>query len=90
MRFNIQDEVGMLKIDLIETNYQYSLKEKDNLKSKSQGNLWGKEKQDHLAQAKPSVEDEPKFDDLKRRIGRGEFKGNFYRCSEVEHRSFEC
>ena len=38
LRFNIQDEVGMLKIDSVEDAYQYVLKAEDKLKRKSQGN----------------------------------------------------
>lgn len=32
LRFNIQDEIGMLKIDLVEDAYQYTLKAEDKLK----------------------------------------------------------
>ena len=38
LRFNIQDGVGMLKIELVEDSYQCALKAKDKLKRKSQGN----------------------------------------------------
>lgn len=90
LRFNIQDEVGMLNISLVEDAYQYLLKVEDKLKRKSQGNSRGKEKQDSLAQAKPKVDDEPKPVDQKRRIGGGGFKGNCFRCGKEGHKSFEC
>ena len=78
LRFNIQDEVGMMKIESIEEAYQYALKAEDKLKRESQSNTKGKEKLDNLAQAKLSVEkDEPKPVEQKRRLGRGEFKGTF-------------
>ena len=35
LRFNIQDEVGMMKIESVEEAYQYALKEEDKLKRKS-------------------------------------------------------
>ena len=58
LRFNIQDEVGMLKIDSFEDAYQYTLKDEDQLKRKSHRR---KEKLENSAQAKLSVvEDEPK------------------------------
>ena len=44
LRFNMQDEVGMLNISSIEYSYWYVLKEEDKLKRKSQGNARGKEK----------------------------------------------
>ena len=90
LRFNIQDEIGMLKIDSVEDAYQYALKEVDKLKRKSQGNSKGKEKQDSSTKAKPSAKDEPKSIDQKRRIGRGEFTGTCYRGGEVGHISYEC
>ena len=37
LRFNIQDEVGMLKISSIEDAYQYALSAKEKLKRKNQG-----------------------------------------------------
>ena len=37
LRFNIQDEVGMLKIDSVEDAYQYALKAEDKLKRRNQG-----------------------------------------------------
>ena len=79
LRFNIKDEVGMMKIESIEESYQYALKEEDKLKRKSQVNTKGKEKLDNSAQAKPSVvEDEPRSVEQKRRTSRGEFKGTCY------------
>ena len=59
LRFNIQDEVGMLKISSIEDANQYAFSTKENLKRKNQGSSWGKEKWDYSAKAK-SVEVEPK------------------------------
>ena len=44
LRFNIQDEVGFLKIDSIEDSYHDALKIEDKLKRKNQGNSQGKEK----------------------------------------------
>ena len=44
LRFNIQDEVGMLKIDSVEDAYQYALKVEDKLKRKNQGSSQGKER----------------------------------------------
>ena len=34
LRFNIQDEVSMMKIKFVEEAYQYALKAKDKLKRK--------------------------------------------------------
>ena len=51
-RFNIQDEVGMLKIESVKDTYLYALKTKDNFKRKSQVNYKGKEKLDNSTQAK--------------------------------------
>ena len=65
LRFNIQDEASMLKIDLVEDSYQYTLKVYDKLKRKIQGNSRGKEKQDSSTKAKLSAEDEPKPIDQK-------------------------
>lgn len=90
LRFNIQDEVGMLNISSFEDAYQNVLKVQDKLKRKSQGNDRGKEKLDSLAQAKPSAKSEPKPTDQKRRAGSGEFKGNFFRCGKEGHGSFTC
>ena len=90
LRFNIQDEVGMLNISSIKDVYQYALKVEDKLKRKIQGNSRGKEKQDSLTQVKLSVEGEPKLVDQKRRIGGGVFRGNCFRCGQEGHRSFEC
>ena len=59
------------------------------MKKKNQGSSWGKEKKDYSTKAKPSVEDEPKHVDKKRRIGRSEFKGTCFRCHEEGHRSYE-
>ena len=36
LRFNIQDDVGMLKIDSVDDAYWYALKGEDKLKRKSQ------------------------------------------------------
>ena len=58
LRFNIQNEVGMLKIEFVEDAYQYALKVEDKLKRKSQTNSKGNEKLDNLAQAKPNVVEE--------------------------------
>ena len=60
LRFNIQDEVGMLNISSVEDAYQYALREEEKLKRKNQGSSQGKEKQDSLAQAKPKAKGEPK------------------------------
>ena len=91
MRFNIQDEGCMMKIESTKEAYQYALKEEDNLKRKSQSNTKGKEKLDNSAQAKPSAaEDEPKPIEQKKRTSRGEFKGKCYKCGAEGHRSFEC
>lgn len=38
LRFNIQDEIGMLKSDLVEDAYVYALKAKDKLKRRHQSN----------------------------------------------------
>ena len=38
LRFNIQDEVGMMKIESVEEDYWYALKVEDKLKRKSQSN----------------------------------------------------
>ena len=90
LRFNIQDEVGMMKIESIEEAYQYALKVEVKLKRKSQVNSKEKEKSDNSEKSKPSaIEDEPKLVEQKRRIGRGEFKGTCYECT-MGHRSFEC
>ena len=43
LRFNIQDEVGMLKIDY----YQHAFMEEDKLKRINQGSSRGKEKKGH-------------------------------------------
>lgn len=32
LRFNIQDEIGLMKIEYIEDTYQYALREEENLK----------------------------------------------------------
>ena len=90
LRFNIQDEVGMLNISSIEDTYQYALKVEDKLKRKGQGNGRWKEKQDILTQAKPSAKGEPKPVDQKRRIARGEFRGNYFRCGKEGHIYLEC
>ena len=37
LKFNIQDEVGMPKIDLVEDAYKYALKVEEKLKRKNQG-----------------------------------------------------
>ena len=90
LRSNIQDKVGMMKIEPVEEAYQYALKEEDKLKRKGQVNTKGKEKLDNLAQAKLSlVEDEPKPIKQKKRTNRGEFKGKCYKCGTEGHRSFE-
>ena len=90
-RFNIQDEVGMMKIEYVVEAYQYALKAKDKLKRKGQVNYKGKEKLDNLAQAKLSaIEDEPKPVEYRTRTCRGEFNGKYYRCGEEGHRSFQC
>ena len=69
----------MLNISSVEDAYQYSLRAKEKLKGKHQGNPWGKEKQDSSTQAKPSVQSEPKPIDQKRRIGGGMFSGNYFK-----------
>ena len=90
LRFNIQDEVGMFKIESIENSYQYALKVEDKLKRKIQTNSKGKGKLDNLAQAKPSVaEDEPKPVEKKRRTRKGEFKTKCYKCGGEGYRSFK-
>ena len=62
LRFNIQDEVGILKIESVKDAYQHALKVEDKLKRKSQVNSKGKEKLDNLTQAKSSAtKDEPKL-----------------------------
>ena len=66
------------------------MEEEDKLKRKSQGNARGKEKQDRSTQANPSVEGEQEPVEQKRRIGRGEFRGNCFKCGKEGHRSFEC
>ena len=78
LRFNIQDEVGMLKIESVEDAYKYALKVEDKLKRKSQVTSKGKEKLDNLAKAKQSAaEDEPKPVEQKRRTSRDEFNGKY-------------
>ena len=52
LRFNIQDEIGMLNIASVEDAYQYALRAKEKLKRRHQGNPRGKEKQDHLVKNK--------------------------------------
>ena len=37
LRFNIQDEVGMLNISLVEDVYQYAVRVEEMLKRKNQG-----------------------------------------------------
>lgn len=44
LRFNIQDEIGLLNISSVEDTYQNSLREKEKLKRRDQGNPQGKEK----------------------------------------------
>ena len=80
----------MLNISSVEDAYQYALRAKEKLKRKNQGSSQGKEKQDSLAQETPKVEGEPKPIDQKRRTGGGVFRGNFFRCGQEGHRSFEC
>ena len=46
LRFNIQDEVGMLNISSAEDAYQYALREEEKLKRKNQGSSRGREKSD--------------------------------------------
>ena len=60
LRFNIQDEVGMLNISSVEDSYQYALREEEKLNMKNQGSSWGKEKQDSSTQDKSKAEGEPK------------------------------
>ena len=60
------------------------------MKRKIQGNARGKEKNDNLEKTKLSVEGELKPVGQNRRIGGGGFSGNCFRCSEEQHRSFEC
>ena len=86
LRFNIQDEIGMLKIDLVKDAYQYALREEDKLKRRHQGNSRGKEKKEHSMKAKQIVVEEPKLFEHKKIIGRGEFKGTCFRCGEEAHR----
>ena len=38
LRFNIQDEIGMLNISLVEDAYHYSLRVEEMLKKRYQGN----------------------------------------------------
>ena len=85
LRFNIQDEVGMMKIESVEEAYQYALQVEDKLKRKIQSNTKGKEKLDKPSAAK----DEPKHVEQKKRIGRGEFKGKCYKFCVEGHRSFQ-
>ena len=81
LRFNIQDEIGVLKIESIEDAYQYALKAEDKLKRKIQVNTKGKEKLHNSVQAKLSVaKDELKPIEQKKTIGRGDFKGKCYKC----------
>ena len=47
LRFNIHDEVCMLKIDYVKDAYQYALKAEDKLKRKSPVDSKGKEKLDN-------------------------------------------
>ena len=82
LRFNIEDEIGMLKIDLVEDAYQYALKVEDKLKRRHQGNSQGTEKQGHLVKDKQIVDNELKPIEQRRRTGRGGFKGTHYKCGE--------
>ena len=38
LRFNIQDEIGMVKIDSVQDAYQYCLRAEEKLKRRRQGN----------------------------------------------------
>lgn len=38
LKFNIQDDLGMLKIDYVEDAYQYALKVEDKLKRRQHSN----------------------------------------------------
>ena len=80
----------MLNISSVEDYYQYSLREKEKLKRRHQGNSKGKEKKEHFVKDKHIVEDEPKPIKQKRRIDRGTFKGTCFKFLEARHRSFEC
>ena len=82
LRFNIQNEVGMLKTDSIEHAYQYALKEEDKLKRGNQGSSRGKEKQDHSTKDKPSMEDESKHVEPRKRMGKVAFKDNCFHYVE--------
>ena len=75
----------MPNIFSIEDAYYYALKEKDNLKRKSQSYARGKEKKDYLEKAELSIEGELKPIDEKRRIGGGGFSGNCFTCGEDGH-----
>ena len=77
----------MPNIYLVEDAYYYALRVEDKLKRKIQGNAREKEKQDSWTQAKLCVDDE--FKNV-RRIGRGEFRGNCFRCVKEGHISFKC
>lgn len=90
LRFNIQDEIGMLKIDSVDDSYQYALRAKDKLKRRHQGNSQGKHKLDHLVKKKLIVEDEQKPIKKKKRMGKVAFKGDYLKCGEEEYRDFEC
>ena len=89
LRFNIQDEVGMLNISSIEDAYEYALRDEEKLKRKNQGGSRGKEKQEYLAKAK-SAEDEPKPINQRQRTSQGEFKGTCFKCHKEGHRAYEC
>ena len=88
LRFNIQDEVGMLNIS--SNSYQYALKVEDKLIRKGQGNARGNEKQDRSTQVKPSTEGEPILVDQKRRTSGGVYRANCFKCGKEGHRSCEC
>ena len=45
MRFNIQDEIGMLQVESDEDAYPYALKEEDKLKRRHEGDFRGKEEE---------------------------------------------
>ena len=89
LRFNIQDEVGMLNIYLVEDSYQYALRAEGKWKRKNQGSSQGKEKYDYSIKDK-STKDEPKPIDQRQRMGQGEFKGTCFKCHEEGHRAYEC
>lgn len=89
MRFNIQDELSMLRLSTIEVSYQYELREEAKLKIRS--NPRGREKQvTNNGKEKQTIEVD--FDQRIPRRGNGskEFKGTYFKCGGIGHRNFQC